>query len=91
MNPVQQIGRYQLPLLSVVAIRRRSGLKLRFLVWLIEKLNLDHELDLYDVLLSNGHRLRFTQDEKEEYNTAMEWHAVTLQVYGSARGLGLRG
>lgn len=91
MNPVKRIGRYQLHLLSVIAIRRRSGWRVRLINWLIDKFDLTFEPDAYDVLLSNGHALRFTESEKEQYDEAMEWHALTLQWYGAARGLGLRG
>jgi hypothetical protein len=91
MNPVKQIGRYQLPLLSIVAVRRRRGWRLWLTNWLIEKFDLLHEPNVYDVLLSTGHTIRFTQAEKEQYDTDMEWHGLTLQVYGMFKGLGGRG
>lgn len=91
MNPVKTIGRYQLPLLSVIAIRRRRGWRPWLINWLIERFNLEYQPNVYDVLLSNGHTLRFTEAEKEQYDTAIEWHALTCEWYGAARGLGLRG
>lgn len=91
MNPVKTIGRYQLPLLSVIAIRRRTGWRLRLINWLIERFNLMYEPDVYDALLSNGMALQFTEAEKAQYDEALEWHALTCEWYGAARGLGLRG
>jgi hypothetical protein len=91
MNPISEIGRYQLPLLSVVAIRRRRSWRLWLINWLIEKFDLLYEPDAYDVLLNNGHTIRFTQAEKEKYDTDLGWHALTLQWLGAAKGLGLRG
>jgi hypothetical protein len=91
MNPVQQIGRYSLPLLSVVAIRRRRGWRLWLIKRFVERFNLLYEPNVYDVLLNNGHTLRFTETEKEKYGEALEWHSITMQWYGAARGVGLRG
>jgi hypothetical protein len=50
-----------------------------------------YEPDVYDVFLSNGQVIRFTEAEREEYDTQIDWHAVTLEWYGAAKGLGLRG
>lgn len=86
MNPIQQIGRYDLPLGSVLAIRKR-----RFDGWRKIFLWLKLSQPGYDALLNNGDRVHFTEEEKAEYNNAMEWHAVTLEWYGAARGMGLRG
>lgn len=85
MNPVYEIGRYQLPLLSVIAIRQR-----RFNGWRKILLWLRLSRPGYDVLLNNGDKIHFTEEEKQKYDEAMEWHDITLQWYGSARGLGLR-
>ena len=90
MNPVKQIGRYQFPLLSVIAIRRRTGWRVRLLYWLIERFDLLYEPNAYDVLLSNGARIEFTEAEKEQYDTELEWHSLTLEWLGAARGMGLR-
>ncbi len=83
MNPIQQIGRYLIPLGSVMAIEKRntSGWR-RLLFW---------RKPGYNALLNNGRVIHFTEEEKAEYNDAMEWHAVTLEWYGAARGMGLRG
>lgn len=90
MNPVKRIGRHQLPLFSVVAIRRRTGWRVWLVNWLIEKFNLAYQPNVYDVLLSNGHTIQFTEAEKRQYDEQLGWHAVTLEWYGAARGLGLR-
>lgn len=83
MNPTKQIGRYMLPLGSVAAIEKRntSGWR-RLLFW---------RKPGYNALLNNGHVIHFTEEEKAEYETAMNWHVVTLEWYGAARGMGLRG
>lgn len=83
MNFTQRIGRYMLPLASVVAIKERniSGWR-KLLFW---------RKPGYDALLSNGHTIHFTEEEKARYDEALGWHAVTLEWYGAARGMGLRG
>lgn len=108
MNPGQQIGRYMLPLGSVVAIKKRDGLKGWLTsLWLFLGMALSRSFSQslwqserslrhwpnagYDVLLSNGQTIHFTTEEKAQYDEAMGWHAVTLQWYGMAKGLGLRG
>lgn len=90
MNPICNIGRYDLPLGSIVAIRRRSGWRAWFINWLIEKFDLVYQPDVYDVLLSNGEKIQFTETEKAQYDETIQWHALTLEWYGAARGLGLR-
>lgn len=83
MNPIKQIGRYRLPILNVVAIKKRdtSGWR-RFAFWITPG---------YDVALSNGHSIHFTEEEKEAYDKEMDTHELVMQVYGMARGSGLRG
>ena len=84
MNPTKRIGRYVLPLLNVAAMQERpekTGWR-RLLFW---------QKSGYDVTLLNGHTIHFTYQEKAEYDEAMEWHALTMNVYGACRGLGLRG
>lgn len=80
MNPVKQIGRYQLPILNVVGIAERTGWRVKFRL----------RKSGYDVLLTNGHTIHFTEAEKQQYDEAIEDHAVISQVYGMCRGVGLR-
>lgn len=73
MNPIKQIGRYQLPILNVVVVMKRD------------------DGDGYDVSLTNGASIRFTEEEKIEYDKAIEAHSGVMKVYGMAKALGLRG
>lgn len=86
MNPVMNIGRYQLPLLNVAAIEEIQLTWLgKILLWLgLAKTG-------YKAILTNGHVIHFTQQEKQAYDDAKGMHDLTLQFYGMARGLGLRG
>ena len=77
MNPTKQIGRYSLPLLSVVAIKQRSGLR----AWLKKG---------YDVTLNTGHTIHFTEVEKQQYDQAIEKHNKVRELFGMCRSLGLR-
>jgi hypothetical protein len=83
MNPTKKIGRYLLPIGSVAAIEERntSGWR-RLLLW---------RKPGYNALLNNGRVIHFTEAEKAEYENAIEWHVVTLEWYGAAKGMGLRG
>ncbi|MBO0719215.1 MAG: hypothetical protein J2P41_00200 [Blastocatellia bacterium] len=83
MNPIKQIGRYKLPILSVVATQERdkSGLR-RYAFWIRPG---------YDVMLVDGHMIHFTPAEKEIYDKEIEHHELVLQIYGMCRGMGLRG
>jgi len=83
MNLIQKIGRYMLPIGSVSVIEKRNTLGWRrFLFW---------RKPGYDAILNSGRTIHFTEAEKTEYEDAVEWHAVTLEWYGAARGMGLRG
>jgi len=83
MNPIKQIGRYRLPILNVVAIKKRdtSGWR-RFAFWITPG---------YDAMLSDGHSIHFTEEEKQKFDEEMELHEAVMQVYGMCRGMGLRG
>lgn len=91
MNPVKQIGRYQLPILNVMGAQLRTGWRVRLVDWLIEKLELPYERDAYNVLLNNGQVIRFTETEKQQWEAALNEHGIICQVYGMAKGIGLRG
>jgi len=82
VNPVKQIGRYELPILNVVAIKRRdrSGLR-RLAFWMRPG---------YDVELNSGASIHFTEEEKAAFDKAMDEHELVMQVYGMCRGMGLR-
>lgn len=103
MNPVKKIGRWQIPILSVVAIKKRAGAKawLTVLFLFLKKVIIslfkwdwtNFREDLrpgYDVLLSTGDRVFFTEHEKNQYNEALEQHALVMEVYGMCKSLGLR-
>lgn len=77
MNPVKEIGRYQLPILNIVGIAKRTGL--RALV-----------KPGYDATLINGHVIHLTEEEKQQLDQEREAHETVMQVYGMAKGLGLR-
>jgi hypothetical protein len=78
MNPVKQIGRYQLPILNVASIQKRGRFRLR------------NPYSNYAVFLTNGHTIYFTEEEKRLYDQERETHETVMQVYGMAKGLGLR-
>jgi hypothetical protein len=106
MNPVKQIGRYQLPILNVVAIQERQGIKtvltlLKFsllaIIYRIFGYSPDEAwkarfLDSpgYDATLINGHVIHLTEEEKTQLDRERETHETVMQVYGMAKGLGLR-
>jgi hypothetical protein len=81
--PVEQIGRYTLPLgcIQATKIRNTSGWR-RLLFWIRPG---------FDAILDNGKTIHLTPEEKASYDTAMDWNAVTLEWYGAMRGMGLRG
>lgn len=84
VNPVKQIGRYKLPILSVVAIKERdkSGWR-RLAFW---------RRAGFDVFIVNSPEiLHFTREEKEAYDKALDEHELVMQVYGMCRAQGLRG
>jgi hypothetical protein len=80
MNPIKQIGRYMIPLLSVAGIKQRGGWLVRFK---LRKAG-------YDVLLNNGRTVYFTEEEKKKYEEALDEHALIMQVWGMAKSAGLR-
>jgi hypothetical protein len=77
MNPVKRIGRYQLPILNVVAISLRTGWRAWFKPG-------------YDATLINGRVIHLTEEEKTQLDQEREMHEAVMQVYGMAKGLGLR-
>lgn len=77
MNPVNQIGRYQIAIMSVLAVKKRSGVS----GWLRPG---------YDVILNNGIHLHFSEDEKRQLDEARDLHKVVMQVWGMCKSAGLR-
>lgn len=77
MNPTKQIGRYILPILNITAIGRRTGWRGWFKPG-------------YDALLTNGYKIHFTEAEKQQYDEAIEEHALIMQVWGMCKSAGLR-
>jgi hypothetical protein len=77
MNTTKRIGRYMLPILSVVAIKQRSGLRA-----CLKK--------GYDVILYNGHRIHFTEEEKQQYEQAIKKHNQVKMLFGMCLSSGLK-
>lgn len=71
MNPVKQIGKYQFPILSVVAIVTQDD-------------------GSYEFILPYNVRLILTEEEKKQYDEAMTLHSQVMNIYGMAKGAGLR-
>ena len=69
MNPVRQIGRYQIPIASVVIIAKRTGWRGFFFPG-------------YDCLLANGLQLRLNEQEKQELDEARGNHQKVMEVWG---------
>lgn len=67
MNPIKTIGRFEIPIASVVMTKKRTG----FLGWLFPG---------YDVLLIGGATLRISEEEKAELDHERELHLATMEV-----------
>lgn len=68
MNPVKTIGRYEIPIASVVMTERRTGWKAIFRPG-------------FDVVLASGVRLYLTNKEKAELDEARGMHAKVMDVH----------
>jgi hypothetical protein len=106
MNPVKRIGRYQLPILNVVAIQEREGVKAALTLLKLSLVAITYrifgyspdenwkaefpESPGYDATLINGHVIHLTEEEKQQLDQERETHEKVMQVYGMAKGLGLR-
>jgi hypothetical protein len=101
MNPVKQIGRYQLPILSVIGIKKRVGLKYWvqslaiFIGLLIVALVRRHQRPAwpdpgYDAMLATGLVIHFTAEEKRLLDEAVDEHDLVMQIYGMCRSAGLK-
>ena len=69
MNPVKQIGRYEIPIASVLIVEKKTG----FWAWLKPG---------YKVVLASGIVLHLNETEKQELDNARELHSQTMQVLG---------
>ena len=69
MNPVKQIGRYEIPIASVLVVEKKAG----FWAWLKPG---------YKVVLASGIVLHLNESEKQELDKARELHGQTMQVLG---------
>ena len=69
MNPIKQIGRYHIPIASVLMIQKRSGFKGFFLPG-------------YDVTLVNGATFRMNAKEKALLDEEMQIHTETMTMLG---------
>lgn len=74
MNPVKQIGRYEIPIASVVIIEKKTGFRSLFSPG-------------YKVLLASGIVLHLTNQEKEELDAARLLHSQTMDVMHMVAGL----
>lgn len=74
MNPVKQIGRYEIPIASVVMVEKKTG----FLAWLKPG---------YKVLLASGIVIHLTNQEKEELDKARTLHGEVMDVMHMVAGL----
>lgn len=69
MNPIKQIGRYEIPIGSVVMVERKAGF------WPLISPS-------YKVILASGIVLHLNEAEKQELDKARELHGQTMQVLG---------
>lgn len=69
MNPIKQIGRFHIPIASVLMVQKRTGFKGFFLPG-------------YDVTLANGLTFRMNPKEKALLDAEMQIHAETMTVLG---------
>jgi hypothetical protein len=69
VNPVKTIGRFEIPIGSVLMVERRSGIKSWF--W-----------PGYDVTLTSGIKLHLTSAEKAEFDKARQTHEEVMRVMG---------
>lgn len=74
MNPVKQIGRYQIPIADIVIVQKRTGLKALFLPG-------------YDVLMCQGVKIRLNDSEMDELNREREIHEKTIEVLYQVAGM----
>lgn len=74
MNPIKQIGRYEIPIASVVMVEKKTGFRALFCPG-------------YKVLLASGAVIHLTNKEKEELDDARQLHSQTMEVLHMIAGL----
>lgn len=74
MNPVKTIGRYEIPIASIVMVEKKTGV----MAWLRPG---------YKVLLASGVVLHLTNAEKEELDKARMLHSEVMDVMHMVAGL----
>ncbi len=74
MNPVKQIGRYEIPIASVVMVEKKTGFLARLRPG-------------YKVLLASGVIIHLTNQEKEELDAARMLHGQTMEVLHIVAGM----
>ena len=101
MNPIANIGRYQIPILSVIGVKKRTGAKywlqslclfvMRLIVATVRREPRPAWPDSgYDAMFANGALCHFTAEEKRLFDEAIEEHEAVMHIYGVCRSAGLR-
>lgn len=67
MNPIRTIGRFQIPIASVITTQKRTGLRGLFFPG-------------YDVLLIGGIKLRLNNAEKQQLDRERGIHEKTMET-----------
>jgi len=79
MNPIIKIGRYEIPIGSVLSVQTRQiGLIRRLYCKLLRRAPAPE----YDVYLAGGIKLRFTEEEKQKLDDERSTHEAVMQVMG---------
>jgi len=84
MNPMIKIGRYEIPIGSVIGAQARQiGALRRFYCKLFRRV----PVPSYDVYLAGGISLRLTEEEKQQLDEERATHEAVMQVMGMIAGL----
>jgi hypothetical protein len=75
MNPIAEIGRYQIPIASIVLVEELSWLQ-----------SLLHRAK-YKALLASGHIICLTKEEKQQLDEARGIHEKTIEVLHQVAGM----
>src|SRR5262245_37962657 len=84
MNPMIKIGRYEIPIGSVIGVQTRQvGRLQRFYCKLFRRVPTLQ----YDVYLAGGITLCLTEEEKQQLDEERATHEAVMQVMGMIAGL----